>query len=328
MVSTYPGGSIQGYGVILILGVVMGLISLGFQYLMIDVNPQVEQITPSKPQQPQAIAIPSTDSDVVEPPVPLASPVSPPNLFKDANFLIFLAYFGVWMFAVNLSAPFFNLYLLDDLSLDVRWVTIYNSLSAGANLVALVIWGKIADRLGNRTILLTVGIVVAITPILWLGTGADSLSLWLWFPLLHMLGGSTWAAIDLCTNNMQLGVAPVQSRATCFAIAAAVAGVTGALGATAGGVLTQLGDYGGLPGMFALSTVVRLVALLPLVFVQEKRGRSLRQMMRVLFPDRSPSLSHQIQAGRPLDPSLDPSVEFIEASSLLDLEPPDLPLQD
>ena len=188
------------------------------------------------------------------------------------------------MFAVNLSAPFFNLYLLDNLAIDLQSVTLYNSLQAGANLLLMLFWGKLADRVGNRTVLIGVGILVAATPLFWLGTGSDSASIWLWFPLLHILGGGTWAAIDLCNNNLQLGVAPVNTQSSYFAIAAAVAGVSGALGTTAGGLLVEFADYGGIPGLFALSAIVRLVALLPLVLVQEQRGQSLYQMMRILFP--------------------------------------------
>ncbi len=60
----------------------------------------------------------------------------------------FLLYFGVWMLAVNLSAPFFNVYLLDNLALDLNWITIYASLRSEANLVMLILWGKLADRGG------------------------------------------------------------------------------------------------------------------------------------------------------------------------------------
>lgn len=268
MVSAWGGGSIQGYGIVLLLGIAAGIISLGFQFFMVDVNPQVQHQVPNEPQE----AIETFNS-----PAWL-------EVFKDPNFLRFLLYIGVWMFAVNLSAPFFNLYLLDNLSLDIRWVTLYNSLAAGANMLMLVVWGRIADRVGNRPLLMFSGILVAITPLLWLGTSTNNWSLWLWLPALHLLTGGTWAAIDLCSNNLQIGVAPTRNQASYFAIAAAVAGVSGAIGTTAGGLLTQFADYGGLPGLFALSSVVRLVALLPLIFVHERHGQSLRQVMQVLFP--------------------------------------------
>ncbi len=51
------------------------------------------------------------------------------------------------------------------LSVDVSVVTLYNSLGAGANLLMLVFWGKLADRVGNRPIMVVVGILVALTPL-------------------------------------------------------------------------------------------------------------------------------------------------------------------
>ncbi|MBD1825569.1 MFS transporter [Cyanobacteria bacterium FACHB-DQ100] len=260
VVSRFGAGSIVGYGIVLLIGIVAGLISLGFQWFMKDVNPQEQQK-----------ALPTSTE------TPIAS------VLQDSNFVRFLIYFSAWMFAVNLSAPFFNLYLLDNLGLDVSWVTIYSSLSSAANLLMLIVWGKLADRVGNRFLLLTVGVLVALTPIFWLGTGTDALSLWVWLPLLHILGGGTWAAIDLCNNNIQLGIAPVRNQSTYFALAAAIAGVSGALGTTAGGFLAQLVQYGGLPGLFALSTVVRFTALIPLIWVHEAGSRSVRQVLKSLF---------------------------------------------
>ena len=95
-----------------------------------------------------------------------------PSALKDSNFLMFILYFSLWTFAVNLSAPFFNIYLLKNLSLDVSLVTIYSSLSSGANLLLLMFWGRLADRWGNRPLLIAVGLVVAVTPLLWLGTNS------------------------------------------------------------------------------------------------------------------------------------------------------------
>src|ERR671932_2522286 len=42
-VSKWPGGSLSGFGAVLVLGIVLGIISLGFHFLMTDVNPQVVQ---------------------------------------------------------------------------------------------------------------------------------------------------------------------------------------------------------------------------------------------------------------------------------------------
>lgn len=263
-ISIWKGGTIQGYSIVLFVGIVAGMGSLLFQFSMIDVNPQApllgsKYITNQEPSE-------------------LSS-----KWFKDANFLRFLLYFVAWTFSVNLSAPFFNLYMLDNLHLDVSLVTLYGSLTAGANLLMLVMWGKLADRIGNRPILISVGVIAGLMPLFWLGTGDNSTSAWVWLPLVHLLSGGTWAAIDLCSNNIQMSIAPVKSQAVYFAIASAVAGVTGALGTATGGFLAQFDNLGGLPGLFALSAVLRLVALLPLVLVREQNSQPLIRFWRSLF---------------------------------------------
>jgi MFS family permease len=142
-----------------------------------------------------------------------------------------------------------------------------------------------------------VGVLVALTPLLWLEAGTAPIFLWAWFPFLHILAGATWAAIDLCSGNLMMGVTPLRNQSIYFAIAAAVPGITGAMGIAAGGYVATLTNFGGLPTAFALSAVLRLVALLPLIFVHERRSVRVRQLMKVIIP----TLKRQagaIQAGR------------------------------
>jgi MFS family permease len=94
------------------------------------------------------------------------------------------------------------------------------------------------------------------------------LSTWLWLPLLHLIAGATAAAIDLCSNNIQIEIAPNHNQSTYFGVAAAFAGISGAMGTTAGGFLAQFGD--GLLALFAISSILRLGSLLPLIFVHER----------------------------------------------------------
>jgi MFS family permease len=296
-VAAWPRGKIEGYGAILLLGVIAGIVSLGFQFFMTDVNPKEERGRGGEGERGREGAGGAEEaggaggagesilnSTLNTPHSILPKTLNTPHFGEGelANFLKFLLYFGLWMFAVNVSSPFFNLYMLDNLAIDIRWVTIYTSLNAGASLLMLVVWGKLADRIGNRPLLILVGILVALTPLMWLGSGNNQIYIWVWFPLLHLLTGGAGIAIDLCGNNLQMAVAPERHQATYFGITAAVAGLSGALGTTAGGFLAEFADWGGLPGIFALSAVLRLVALLPLVFVHEKRSQPLRDTVRSL----------------------------------------------
>jgi len=278
IVSFWPGGTIQGFGLVLLLGLVAGVASLACQFLKTDINPQSHSYSEVKSFSRNK-ASDNTDKEK-------ASEITnknfnqSPSMWKDSNFLIFLAYFSLWMFAFNLSTPFFNLYMLDTLDLDVSWVTVYGSFQAGAGMLMLILWGKLADKVGNRAILFLVGILVAIIPLLWVGIGVDSLSIWLWLPLLHILIGGTTAAIELCSNNIQISIAPVKMQSVYFATAAAAAGAAGAIGTTIGGFLAENTFLGGLPGLFMISVGFRLIALVPLLFVQEARRQSLTKIFQ------------------------------------------------
>ncbi|MEB3180211.1 MAG: hypothetical protein VKL59_14420 [Nostocaceae cyanobacterium] len=78
-------------------------------------------------------------------------------------------------------------------------------------------------------------------------------------------------------------IAPVDHPTKYFAIAAAVAGVSGAVGTTVGGFLANSNYIGGLSGLFTISVAMRLLALLPLVFVREPRSGSLLHLLQELL---------------------------------------------
>jgi MFS family permease len=255
VVSYWPGGSQQGYGVVLFVGVIFGILSLGCQYFKIDINPKLQNTV------------------TVELSANINPGETPQNQFvhsirQNPNMLKFLLYISLWMLGTSLSSPFFNFYMLATLDLDVSWVTFYGSLQAGANLLMLILWGKLADKVGNLPILIFIGILVAIQPLFWLLIGTSQLDLWLWLPLLHIFSGGTLAAIYLCTNNIQIGIVPVRNQSIYFAIGAAISGVSGALGTIIGGCIAQF-QPSGLLGLFATSSLLQLAALLPLIFIPE-----------------------------------------------------------
>lgn len=264
IVSNYQGGAIAGYGIILSVSILAGLASLSCQQFMVDINPQkyhnYQTVSPVEYQ---------SENGQKNHQAHLFNNLVAP--FKDRNLLIFLIYFALWGFAVNLSTPFFNLYMLENLGVDITWVTLFNSLSSGANMLMLLVWGRLSDRIGNRPLLIFAGMAIAITPLFWLLAGIEQIQaqLWIYLLIFHLFLGGTWAAIDLGNNNIQIEIAPIQHHATFFAIASAIIGVASALGTTAGGALAQYAHYEGIFGVFFLSAILRLVALIPLLFVHE-----------------------------------------------------------
>ncbi|MEO1401218.1 MAG: MFS transporter [Cyanobacteria bacterium J06635_1] len=253
LVTHWPGGSLEGYGVVVGIGMVLGIVSLLCQFWMTDINPKEQAQTQQKAQ---------GQAD---------------RLWRDANFLTLLLYLAGWTFALNLSTPFLNFFLLDNLQIDVQWVTLYCALMAGAHLSMMVLWGRLADRIGNRPVLVISSLLTAVIPLLWVTTNTGSLSLWLWLPLLHVMKGGTLAALELCTANIQLELAPVGKQSGYFAIAAAVIGASGFLGTTVGSLLAE--GSGDLTLVFTLSSCLSVVGILPLLFVKESRSRSIRGLL-------------------------------------------------
>jgi MFS family permease len=266
VVSYWQGGAIAGYGIVLSVSILAGLASLACQQFMIDINPQKYQTACQVENEPESNQ-PNYAADLFN--NLINNLISP---FKDRNLIVFLIYFAFWGFAVNLSTPFFNLYMLENLGVDITWVTLFNSLGSGANMLMLLVWGRFSDRVGNRPLLIFAGLAIAITPLFWLFTGIAQIQsqLWIYLLIFHLFLGGAWAAIDLGSNNIQIAIAPIQHHATFFAIASAIAGIGSTLGTTVGGILAQNAHYDGIFGVFFLSAILRLVAIIPLLFVHEK----------------------------------------------------------
>jgi MFS family permease len=285
VIAIFPGSPVQGFGIALVLAILFGLISLMFQNFMADVNPKLQQVLaePDRRIVKQDLAHETSETINEE----IKAPEKGDHTSK-IDFWMFLIYYSGWMFAFSLSAPFFNLYMLDNLNLSISQVTLYSSLMAGANLMLLTTWGWLADRFGNSLLLLGGGLVAAVTPLLWLVVGTGNLSAWLWLPLLHIIMGGSISAIELCANNLQIGVSPIRNQSSYLGWIAAGAGVSGALGATLGGYLAEHWQIGGLLGLFIVSSACRLVALVPLFFVREHRSLSLGALMQLLVsPNKS-----------------------------------------
>ncbi|MGB3294260.1 MAG: MFS transporter [Phormidesmis sp.] len=275
LVSHWLGSEVEGYGIVLVLAVAIGLVSLGFQFQMSDVNPQQVENRPtdSKSVVSTAVEKPSADGSGQA-----LSTLRIGGVTGDGNFLTLLLFLGLWSFGVNLSAPFFNFYLLDTLNLNVQWVTLYSGLIYGAFFLMIMLWGRLADRIGNRPVLIVNCVLAAALPLLWLYTDSGIVSVCLGLPVLHLMQGSTFAALDLCLANIQMELAPLSRQSSYFAIAAAVMGITGAAGATSGSFLAASSTFG-LPFLFALSAIVRLVGITPLVFVTETRAQPIRLLI-------------------------------------------------
>ena len=160
--------------------------------------------------------------------------------FADLNFRSLMLFLGSWNFAVNLAAPFFTVYMLTRLGLDLTTVTVLTVLSQLANVLVLREWGAIADRFSNKSVLSVCGPLFILCIFAWTFTTFPERHL-LTIPLLvaiHVLTGVATAGVTLGSTNIGLKLAPAGSAAAYLAssslvnaIAAGIAPIIGGLSA-------------------------------------------------------------------------------------------------
>lgn len=164
--------------------------------------------------------------------------------FASRGFKRLIFFSGTWSFATNLALPFITVYMLSVLGLPFVLVMVFTMGSQLANLAFLNIWGRLADRFGNKAVLYLCTPVFSLSLLLWTFTVYDqqwvSLSL---IALIHVMNGMATAGIDIANDNLLYQLAPRRQSTAYFASAALTnsmaAGVAPVLGGVLGSVLSE-----------------------------------------------------------------------------------------
>ena len=143
--------------------------------------------------------------------------------FKDADFKELIMFLGSWNFAVNLAAPFFTVYMLKRLQLDLSLIIAFTVLSQIMNLAFLRIWGRFSDRYSNKSVLgvsgpLFIGCIFAFTFTAMPEKHMFTLPLLI---LIHIFMGISIAGVTLATGNIGLKLAP-KGQATAYLAASSL----------------------------------------------------------------------------------------------------------
>jgi len=207
---------------------------------------------------------------------------------RDANFRRLLLFLGTWYFSVNLATPFFAVYMLTRLHLSMTWIMALFLVNQGALAAFLNVWGRLADRFSNKSVLAAAAPLFMASTILWPLTGLRSEPAFVlgMLALIHLLAGVSTAGVMLCGWNAALKLAPrasttsyLATNALVFGAAASVAPIlagwaldwTRAQGMawTLGGGLPSLA-IDGLDLLFVASVIAGAVALRFLSRVEER----------------------------------------------------------
>jgi MFS family permease len=177
--------------------------------------------------------------------------------FRESNFLKFVVFSGCLTFATYLSAPFFAVFMLRDLQLSYVTYMALQVCASLAGLIALPLWGRHADLVGNVRVLRLSSFLAALIPIFWIFSQHPA-----YLMLVQMVSGFAWSGVTLSAGNFIYDAVTPQKRVRCIAYFNVINGGALFLGSSLGGYLaSRLPPFFGyrLLSLFALSCLCRLV---------------------------------------------------------------------
>ena len=205
----------------------------------------------------------------------------------------FVAFSCAWSFACTFAASFMLLYALTVLGLEPWKASLIWCLQGVGMAVSSGMWGRLADRYGNRPILkICTTLKPMIVVVFFLVTPQNVI--WL-LPLAFIPDGMLNAGNALATNGYMLSIAPRKNRSMFIAAITGLAGICGGVASmAAGGILNAIGDWQGIllgreinpfQVIFAISFVLRLLSQ-PLVRrIQEPGSRHTRQVIGAMMDE-------------------------------------------
>ena len=130
--------------------------------------------------------------------------------FKVQNFRRLMTFLGMWNFGLNLVAPFFAVVMIQVMDISLTGVVLLTILSQISSLFIISIWGAIADRFSNKSVLFLAVPVYIFAILLWVFTmwpDRHSLTVPL-LVIIYILIGVATAGVNLSTNNIAIKLAP------------------------------------------------------------------------------------------------------------------------
>lgn len=191
-------------------------------------------------------------------PVHSSMSASLPQIWKDLRatplFLFFCFASALWNFSINVAGPFFNVYMVQNLSFTAAMVGLTAVATSVSKMLIQKKAGDISDRWGPGRVQVICMFLMPILPFIWIFITQ------LWQVVaLNLFGGLLWGAFELVSFNFLLQFTPDALRARYSAIFQIVVTVSLAGGAALGSGIIL---WWGYTGIFLISGLGRIAAAL------------------------------------------------------------------
>lgn len=207
---------------------------------------------------------------------------------RDANFRRFLLFAVYWNASVMIAAPFVIPYFFKHLHMSFTQVAIWAGIASVCGLVLAPMWGRVADRVGHKTVLtITTVLAGSLHPLCWMAATPN----FLWFVWLSgLMDALSWGGINTAMFNLTLASAPARHRVAYIAVLGMLAGLAGCVAGLLSGPLLEwlLGwtwtawsfTWTGYHSLFVIAGLLRTQAWRLLRPVHEARSRPAMELLR------------------------------------------------
>jgi len=160
------------------------------------------------------------------------------EVFRNKGFVKVLLFYSIWLFSANIAAPFWNVYMIEELKMSFTQMSLYTQITSNVTTVLVISrWGRLIDRYGNKPILQMAALLVTLSPLPWF-FATPALTVFVMGS--NVISGSSWPVTDVCQQNLYLGHSPKVHRSMYIAVFLACINLFGiALGNATGGWLMQ-----------------------------------------------------------------------------------------
>lgn len=208
--------------------------------------------------------------------------------FADRGFRPVVLFFVAFFFGQTFPGNLFGAYALETLHLPFTLIQICGAAQALGSILASRFWGYLADKYGNRPLLLVLGLGIALTPVCWMFTTPGQLA-WNATILIagHIYSGVVWGGVSVCQFNLMLATASGKDRATYIgvglAIQALIGGIAPLMGAeTMALARSTMGAAGAYHVVFWSTIGLRVLSIAFLFPVREVGSVGMRETLRKL----------------------------------------------
>ncbi len=199
-----------------------------------------------------------------------------------------IVFLVVFLVGQSIAAPFFFKFGREVLDLRFLDFQFFGAAHAAVTLLCAPLWGYMSDRYGNKPVLFTSGILLAIGPLSWVFTQPGNMP-WNYtiLTLGHVAAGFAWTGVIVGQGNIVLAITPPSLRAQGIGLSQAVMTIVGGLAPMVGGLFMQFAAF--LPPksqydiLFSANSALRVFAVLFLFGVHDPSSMRIREFLSSLL---------------------------------------------